>query len=364
MREYSAPDTVAPTALDTVHAAGAASRPAPAAARAPARPAADPARRLRSVDVFRGLAIAAMVLVNNPGDWNTVYAPLLHAPWHGVTPTDLVFPFFLFIVGAAITLSGTTALSSGRVLRRGAVIFGLGLFLSGFPFFNLATWRIPGVLQRIALCYVAAVTVLRLARPHEANARTGMGRVALVMASDPGRLRRADALGAGARRTGRRPDAGRQPRGLARPDGDGGAPVAAHLGSGGAAEHAAGRRDHAAGRHRRTRAAARRDRRRLAPPPAPRRGGRPAPRGTVASVVPDEQESVDELVRALHGRRRGGAAGALLLVGGRDDGSMARGARASRWSRSGATRSCCSCSPVWRDGSSESSSWTSRHGSA
>lgn len=122
-----------------------------------------------------------MVLVNNPGDWNTVYAPLLHAPWHGVTPTDLVFPFFLFIVGVAITLSGTTALSFGRVLRRGAVILGLGLFLSGFPFFNLATWRIPGVLQRIALCYVAAVAVLRLTRPHEANARTGMRRVALVV---------------------------------------------------------------------------------------------------------------------------------------------------------------------------------------
>jgi predicted acyltransferase len=87
--------------------------------------------RLRSIDVFRGVTVAAMVIVNNPRDWNNVYAPLLHAEWHGWTPTDLMFPFFLFIVGVAITLSPRSA-SAGTVLRRGAIIFGLGVFLSGF----------------------------------------------------------------------------------------------------------------------------------------------------------------------------------------------------------------------------------------
>jgi predicted acyltransferase len=125
--------------------------------------------RLRSVDVFRGVTIAAMVIVNNPGDWNNVYPPLLHAEWHGWTPTDLVFPFFLFIVGVAITLSPKSTGAVGGVLRRAAMIFGLGLFLSGFPFFDLATWRIPGVLQRIAVCYLAAVVIVRLAAARHGN---------------------------------------------------------------------------------------------------------------------------------------------------------------------------------------------------
>ena len=120
-----------------------------------------PGLRLRSIDVFRGLAMAAMVIVNNPGDWNTVYAPLLHAEWHGWTPTDLVFPFFLFAVGVAITLSTATAGHVGGIVRRGVIIFGLGLFLAGFPYFNIATWRIPGVLQRIAVCYVVAALIAR-----------------------------------------------------------------------------------------------------------------------------------------------------------------------------------------------------------
>ncbi|HEY0872550.1 MAG TPA: heparan-alpha-glucosaminide N-acetyltransferase domain-containing protein [Vicinamibacterales bacterium] len=118
-------------------------------------------RRLVSLDVFRGLTMAAMVIVNNPGDWGNVYAPLLHAEWHGWTPTDLIFPFFLFIVGVSITLSRKSA-SWGSILRRSAIILALGLFLAGYPRFNLATWRIPGVLQRIALCYLAAATVYRL----------------------------------------------------------------------------------------------------------------------------------------------------------------------------------------------------------
>ena len=121
--------------------------------------------RLVSLDVFRGITMAAMVVVNTPGDWDTVYAPLLHAPWHGWTPTDLIFPFFLFIVGVSITLSKRSA-SVGSILRRAAVILGVGLFLSGFPPFDLATWRIPGVLQRIAVCYAAAgVLYTRSRRP-------------------------------------------------------------------------------------------------------------------------------------------------------------------------------------------------------
>jgi predicted acyltransferase len=127
--------------------------------------------RLRSVDVFRGITMAAMVIVNNPGDWGNVYAPLLHAEWHGLTPTDLIFPFFLFIVGTSTTLSATSRGNLAGVLRRGATIFGLGLFLAGFPFFPLSTWRIPGVLQRIAVCYVTTILIVRATAPRDANAR-------------------------------------------------------------------------------------------------------------------------------------------------------------------------------------------------
>ena len=120
-----------------------------------------PRTRLISLDVFRGLTMAGMVIVNNPGDWGTVYWPLLHAEWNGWTPTDLIFPFFLFIVGVSITLSQKSA-SWGSIVRRAALILALGLFLAGYPRFNLARWRIPGVLQRIALCYLAAAAVHRL----------------------------------------------------------------------------------------------------------------------------------------------------------------------------------------------------------
>src|SRR5437879_2350296 len=115
-----------------------------------------PPWRLRSLDAFRGLTIAAMVLVNNPGTWAAVYAPLKHAAWHGLTPTDVIFPFFLFIVGVAIPLSRP---SGGRVLRRAAVIFALGIVLNGLPRFDWATIRIPGVLQRIAVCYLVAAVL-------------------------------------------------------------------------------------------------------------------------------------------------------------------------------------------------------------
>jgi predicted acyltransferase len=118
------------------------------------------ATRLLSLDVFRGLTMAGMVIVNNPGDWGNVYAPLLHAAWDGWTPTDLIFPFFLFIVGVSITLSRKTA-STGAILRRGAIIIALGLFLAGFPRFDLERWRIPGVLQRIGICYIVAALWFR-----------------------------------------------------------------------------------------------------------------------------------------------------------------------------------------------------------
>ncbi|MFB3855264.1 MAG: acyltransferase family protein [Vicinamibacterales bacterium] len=124
-----------------------------------------PAARLVALDAFRGLTMAAMVIVNNPGDWSNVYAPLLHAPWHGWTPTDLIFPFFLFIVGVSVTLSRSTLGSPWRIVRRALVIFGLGLFLAGFPYFNLKTIRIPGVLQRIAVCYLVTAFIYRLALP-------------------------------------------------------------------------------------------------------------------------------------------------------------------------------------------------------
>ncbi len=98
--------------------------------------------------------MAAMVIVNNPGDWSTVYAPLLHAPWHGLTPTDLIFPFFLFIVGVSITLAKRSAATGAAVFRRSLLIFALGMLLSLYPRFDVATVRVPGVLQRIALCYL------------------------------------------------------------------------------------------------------------------------------------------------------------------------------------------------------------------
>jgi predicted acyltransferase len=120
--------------------------------------------RLVSLDVFRGITIAGMVLVNNPGTWSSIYWPLEHAEWHGWTPTDLIFPFFLFIVGVAIPLALGRRTESGgnkrdlylKVAKRALIIFALGMFLAGFPYFHFSTIRIPGVLQRIAVCYLFA----------------------------------------------------------------------------------------------------------------------------------------------------------------------------------------------------------------
>lgn len=131
-----------------------------------------PANRLLSLDAFRGLTIAAMILVNNPGSWGHVYAPLRHAAWHGWTPTDMVFPFFLFIMGVAMALTFQRHANSGLgdttrikiIFRRGALLFLLGLLLNLWPRFNFADVRILGVLQRIALCYLAISTMLILVR--------------------------------------------------------------------------------------------------------------------------------------------------------------------------------------------------------
>jgi len=127
--------------------------------------------RLLSLDAFRGATVAGMLLVNNPGSWSDIYPPLEHAPWHGWTPTDMIFPFFLWIVGVSLTLSSARRMEEGadrgalfrHVLQRSAIIFGVGIFLVVFPFgllpehhFSLAKMRIPGVLQRIGVCYLAA----------------------------------------------------------------------------------------------------------------------------------------------------------------------------------------------------------------
>ena len=118
-------------------------------------------KRLVSLDFFRGLTIALMIIVNTPGSWGHVYPPLLHAEWHGLTPTDLVFPFFLFIVGVSIVLAYANKKHGGhinratyvKIVRRTITIILLGLFLALFPKFNFANIRIVGVLFRIALVF-------------------------------------------------------------------------------------------------------------------------------------------------------------------------------------------------------------------
>lgn len=127
-----------------------------------------------SIDVLRGLTLALMIVVNTPGSWGAQYAPLVHAPWHGYTLTDLVFPSFLFVVGCALRLSMKKlaamddALFLRTVFRRGALIFLCGFLLYWFPFFTaegrfipFGEVRIMGVLQRIGLCYLVAALVVR-----------------------------------------------------------------------------------------------------------------------------------------------------------------------------------------------------------
>ena len=151
-----------------------------AAAVAPAQAQPSQSTRLMSLDVFRGATIAAMLVVNNPGSWNAIYPQLDHAEWNGWTFTDLVFPFFLWIVGAAIPFSTGRRLEQGQsrrqlfghIARRAAIIFGIGFFLNSLSVVvDLSAWhagfaawchtyattvRVPGVLQRIAICYLVA----------------------------------------------------------------------------------------------------------------------------------------------------------------------------------------------------------------
>lgn len=137
-------------------------------------------QRYYSLDVFRGATVALMILVNNPGSWAHIFGPLEHAPWHGCTPTDLVFPFFLFAVGNAMSFvmprfeAAGPAIFWGKVVKRTLLIFAIGLFLNWSPFVkwngeNLVgkAWeniRIFGVLQRIALCYFFASVIIYYAK--------------------------------------------------------------------------------------------------------------------------------------------------------------------------------------------------------
>ena len=128
--------------------------------------------RYLALDVFRGITIATMITVNNPGSWKYVYAPLRHAAWHGCTPTDLVFPFFLFIVGVSMFFSFSKyeykldGSSLMKIFRRTALIFVIGLFLNSFPQWqqDFSKLRIMGVLQRIALAYCFGSLIVLSAR--------------------------------------------------------------------------------------------------------------------------------------------------------------------------------------------------------
>lgn len=130
-------------------------------------------QRFQALDIFRGMTIAAMILVNTPGSWAYVYPPLLHADWHSCTPTDLVFPFFLYIVGAAIFFAfkkynySISPKAAIKIIKRTLVIFFIGLALNAFPFIgrDYEKLRIMGVLQRIALAYgIGAFSILLIKR--------------------------------------------------------------------------------------------------------------------------------------------------------------------------------------------------------
>jgi predicted acyltransferase len=130
-------------------------------------------RRILSIDIFRGITIAMMIIVNNPGSWSHVYAPLRHAKWHGCTPTDLIFPFFLFIVGTSMRFAFVRwhSFASNKfykhVFIRTISIFIAGSLIHAFPFiqqdWDWDSYRIMGVLQRIALAYgIAAIIAIHL----------------------------------------------------------------------------------------------------------------------------------------------------------------------------------------------------------
>jgi predicted acyltransferase len=125
--------------------------------------------RYLALDAFRGITIALMILVNTPGTWSHVYSPLLHAEWHGATPTDFVFPFFLFIIGSAMYFSfkKTDFLASSaqftKIIKRGLIMFFIGFMLNIIPFTaDPESWRIMGVLQRIGVAYILASCLVLL----------------------------------------------------------------------------------------------------------------------------------------------------------------------------------------------------------
>jgi predicted acyltransferase len=121
-------------------------------------------KRFVSVDILRGITVAAMILVNNPGSWSYVHPYLEHAHWHGLKPADFVFPFFLFIVGLSIVFSLKKSKDQNlvnasliyKIVKRGLILFGIGLVLNAIPDFDFAHLRIPGVLQRIGLVFIFA----------------------------------------------------------------------------------------------------------------------------------------------------------------------------------------------------------------
>ena len=142
--------------------------------------------RLLSLDVMRGITIAFMILVNNGGDEQHAYSQLRHAFWNGWTATDLIFPTFLFLVGVSIVLSFDRRLDNGvsrklllvRTLRRTATLFLLGLVVNGFPYFDLGTLRIYGVLQRIAVCFLVGSALYLWDR--RVSSKTAIVAVALI----------------------------------------------------------------------------------------------------------------------------------------------------------------------------------------
>lgn len=121
--------------------------------------------RLVSLDVFRGMTVAGMVLVNNPGTWSAIYAPLKHAEWHGITPTDYVFPFFLFIVGVAISLALGKKVETGgvnreiylKIVKRAVIIFFVGLLMAAFPLFDYAKSDVPAAAKITIMLAMIAV---------------------------------------------------------------------------------------------------------------------------------------------------------------------------------------------------------------
>ncbi len=131
-----------------------------------------PTQRVLSVDVLRGITIAFMILVNDPGDWAHVYPQLDHAEWSGWTLTDLVFPTFLFLMGLSLILSLQSRIArgesraglAGHIVRRAAIIFALQVFLGLYPHFHYTHLRLFGVLARIALCYFAAGLICVMTR--------------------------------------------------------------------------------------------------------------------------------------------------------------------------------------------------------